>query len=78
MEQIKFKRGFASFDGIERRCLRYKRVLARTGGGFSSRALRCAKYARGRGKPACNTQKRGGGRSPGLINHATCSRRRAR
>jgi hypothetical protein len=78
MATMEFRAGFGSFDGIRRRCLRYKQVLARTGGGSSHRALRCVKFARGKGKPACNTQKVGGGRSPGLINHTTCRRRRAR
>lgn len=68
---------FGAFDGIKRRCVAFKRVLARTGGGYSRQALRCVRFARGKGKPACSN-KVGGGRSPGLINHVTCRRRRAR
>lgn len=63
--------------GVKRRCVAFKRVLARTGGGSSHQALRCSRFARGRGKPACST-KVGGGRSPGLINHTTCGRRSRR
>lgn len=57
--------GFGAFDGMKRHCVRFE---AAKGG----RVLRCAKFAKGAGRPKCDARLVDAGRSPGLVRAGKC------
>ena len=64
-----------AFDGYQRSCARFALKKTKHPNGGFTMALRCAKFAKKSGYPACHPLKTGGGRSPGLINKLACRRR---
>ncbi len=55
--------------GLQRTCTRFEKHKI---------GLRCAKFKKGRGSPVCDKRLVAGGRSPGLIRKARCSKKRGK
>lgn len=56
----------STFDGLKRHCTKFDKAK----GGV----LRCARFAKGKGRPVCDGRLVDGGRSPGLIRGGLCKR----